>query len=145
MAKRSYTEGERQTALRLYELEGPTAVEKKLGIPKNTVADWARQAGIRTVRNQKTREATEARVLDNKALREAVSSKSISAADKAAGIILTKLQQIEASVIDEGLRDIATVFGILADKHKMLTQMDQSSEEHSAVDEWLNHITGGEQ
>lgn len=70
--RRTYTDTEKADALKLYETEGPTAVEKQLGIPKGTVAYWAQQAGVRTVRNERTREATEAASLDARASRQRI-------------------------------------------------------------------------
>lgn len=64
---KTYTQAQKDAALALYETHGPTAVEKQLGIPKNTVAGWARKAGTRTVRNERTREAVEAKVVDAQA------------------------------------------------------------------------------
>lgn len=64
MPAAKYTQAQKDEALRLYETHGPTAVEKQLGIPKNTVASWAKLAGVRTVRSVRTREATEAKVVD---------------------------------------------------------------------------------
>jgi hypothetical protein len=69
-APRKYTDSQRAAALALYETHGPTAVEKQLGISKSTVTGWAKAAGTRTVRNEATREATEARVVDLKARRQ---------------------------------------------------------------------------
>lgn len=63
-AKRSYTQAEKDEACLLYVEHGPTEVERRLGIPKGTVLYWATQRNVRTVRNQKTAEATEAAVLD---------------------------------------------------------------------------------
>lgn len=75
MAKRSYTDEEKQTALRLYETHGPTAVEKQLGIPKNTVATWAKASGTRTVRNEHTSHAVEAKIVDNKLRRQNIAAR----------------------------------------------------------------------
>ena len=70
--RRNYTDAEKAEALRMYEEEGPSAVQKNLGIPKNTVAGWAKAAGVRTVRNERTREAVEAKVLDGRARRQRI-------------------------------------------------------------------------
>lgn len=138
--RRTYTDDQREEALHLYELEGPTAVEKKLGIPKNTVARWANARGLRTVRNQKTGEATKARVVDAKAVRAAIASDGIETIQSLHEVIKARIAQ---GLETESFRDIATVYGILTDKHKMLVEMDRSTEEHSAVDAWLDHIMGG--
>lgn len=70
--RRTYTDTEKAEALKLYETEGPSAVEKQLGIPKGTVAYWASSSGVRTVRNERTREATEAASLDARARRQRI-------------------------------------------------------------------------
>lgn len=67
-----YTPEQRTEALKLYEAEGPSAVEKKLGIPKGTVTGWAKAQGVGTVRNERTREATEAAQEDNKLRRQRI-------------------------------------------------------------------------
>lgn len=65
MARRVYTNEEKAEALRIYEAEGPSAAEKQLGIPKATVASWARRAGVHTVRTENVRARVEAAQLDN--------------------------------------------------------------------------------
>lgn len=70
-----YMQEQRDQALALYRTEGPTAVEKQLGIPKNTVAGWARKAGVGTVRTAATREAVEAKVADGKLRRASITSR----------------------------------------------------------------------
>ncbi len=69
MIKRTYTEEQRDEACLVYVEHGPTEVERRLGIPKGTVLYWATQRNLRTVRNQKTAEATEAAALDARAKR----------------------------------------------------------------------------
>jgi transposase-like protein len=64
-----YTPEQRAEALALYETHGPSAVTEQLGIPKGTVTGWAKEAGVRTVRTSRTREATEARAVDVALLR----------------------------------------------------------------------------
>lgn len=69
-AQRTYTEQQKEQALKLYEIEGPSAVQAQLGIPKSTVRGWARKQGTRTVRTERTRAATEARTADLQARRQ---------------------------------------------------------------------------
>ena len=139
--RKVYTNTEKADALKLYETEGPTAVEKQLGIPKNTVAGWAKAAGVRTVRSPKTAAATQAASIDAAAIRQGVASKSISAADKAVTAILTRL---DAEAYELPMKDLATVLGILTDKHAVIVRMDAGVENHNAVDAWLDHIMGPE-
>lgn len=70
--RKTYTDQQKAEALELYETEGPSAVEKQLGIPKNTVAGWAKRTGIRTVRTERTRAAVEAKVIDGRARRQQI-------------------------------------------------------------------------
>lgn len=70
MPASKYTDAQRAEAVELYRTEGPTAVANKLGIPKNTVVRWAEKVGVRTVRNEVTRNAVEAKVVDGKLRRQ---------------------------------------------------------------------------
>lgn len=70
VSRRTYTDAERVQALALYETDGPTAVEERLGVPKQTVSDWAKAAGVRTVRNERTAAAVDAARLDRELVRE---------------------------------------------------------------------------
>ena len=65
MARRAYTDDEKAEALKLYEEHGPSAVQKRLGIPKGTVGRWAKAAQIGTVRSENVRARVEAAQLDN--------------------------------------------------------------------------------
>lgn len=65
MAKRVYTNEQKTEALRIYEAEGTSAASKQTGIPKSTIDQWARKAGVRTVRTENVRARVEAAQLDN--------------------------------------------------------------------------------
>lgn len=64
MARR-YTDEQKAEALKLFEAEGPSAVKRQLGIPKSTIDQWARKAGVRTVRAENVRARVEAAQMDN--------------------------------------------------------------------------------
>lgn len=51
-ARRTYTDDEKTAALELYTEQGPTAVQNAMGIAKATVSNWAKAAGVTTVRNE---------------------------------------------------------------------------------------------
>lgn len=70
VSRRTYTDDERVHALELYATDGPTAVERQLGIPKTTVAGWAAAAGVGTVRNERIAAAVDAARLDRELVRE---------------------------------------------------------------------------
>lgn len=86
-APRKYTDKQREEALRLFEVEGPTAVTKKLGIPKGTVAQWAKQTGSQTVRNERTAHAVEAVIVDNKLRRQNIAARLYSQAETTLGVL----------------------------------------------------------
>lgn len=81
MPAAKYTEAQRAEALALYESSGPSAVQEQLGIPKGTVTGWAKANGVRTVRNERTREAVEAVQVDNKLRRQQLIQKLYDRAD----------------------------------------------------------------
>lgn len=65
MARRVYSDEEKAEALRIYEAEGTSAASKQTSIPKSTIDQWARKAGVRTVRAENVRARVEAAQLDN--------------------------------------------------------------------------------
>lgn len=60
LARRRYTDAQRAEAIELYRTDGPTAAQTRLGIPKGTVARWAKETGVETVSNAKNATAVEA-------------------------------------------------------------------------------------
>jgi hypothetical protein len=135
-----YTQAQRDEALALYETDGPSAVTARFGIPKGTVAGWAKANGTRTVRTAKTTAATEARQADAKALRAMLASDGLSVAQMAADLIKARLA---TEGYDVPIKDLATIHGIFVDKHAVITKLDVGHQDHSAVDKWLDFITGG--
>lgn len=81
-APRKYSDAQRAEALALYESEGPTAAGKKLGIPKETIMRWAKATGTHTVRNENTRSAVEAKVVDGKLRRQNITHRLYAQAEK---------------------------------------------------------------
>lgn len=140
MAKPVYTDEAKREALHIFQNEGLAAAARASGATKTSIRRWAKAAGIVTEHSAKTAAATEAAQIDAAALRAATAGKSIKAADLIADLIIERLP-IEGR--DIPMKDLATVMGILADKHAVLIKMDQGHEEHAAVDAWLEHIMGG--
>lgn len=156
MPAAKYTQAQRDEALALYETHGPTAVEKQLGIPKNTVAGWARKIGTRTVRPERVRAAIEAKVADGKLRRASIVQRLYGRTEKV-------LDRLEASQYEyrmmgpEGServfdndppagdeRNLATSIAVYLDKATKLEDYDRSGEESgAAVDQWLKHMMGG--
>ena len=156
-AAKTYTQQQKDEALALYETHGPTAVEKQLGIPKNTVAGWARKTGTRTVRPERTRAAVEAKVADGKLRRASIVQRLYARTEK----ILDRLEadtytwtattkegtetveDIEPPAADE--RSHATAIAIYLDKATKLEDYDRTGDESgAAVDKWLAHMMGGD-
>lgn len=100
VARRRYTDEQRAEALELYAEQGPTAVQAAMGIPKATVTNWAKAAGIGTVRNAKTAAATEARTLD-------LASRRV--------VLAEKLQTVAEVATERELQILATPFPELRD------------------------------
>ena len=140
MPASKYTEAQRAEALEVYESEGPSAVTARFGIPKQTVQHWAKAAGIRTVRTAKTNAASEAKQADDKALRAMLASDGLNVARIASDLIKARLA---ADTTDIPIKDLATIYGIFVDKHAVVTKLDVGHQDHSAVDKWLDFITGG--
>ncbi len=141
---KTYTQEQKDAALALYETDGPTAVAKQLGIPKNTVAGWARKAGTRTVRPERVRAAIEAKVADGKLRRVAIVQRLYGRTER----ILDRLEadtyryvvalKDGTEVIDdveppaEAERHHATAIGIYLDKAAKLEDYDKSAADTSS-------------
>jgi hypothetical protein len=153
---KTYTQEQKDAALALYETDGPTAVEKQLGIPKNTVAGWARKAGTRTVRPERTRAAVEAKVLDGKSRRASIVNRLYARAEhildrleaeKYTYTVTTKesvekVEDYDPPAGDE--RNLATSIAVYLDKATKLEDYDRAGNESgAAVDQWLDMMTGG--
>lgn len=138
--RRTYTDEQRAEAVEIYKNLGTSAASKQTGIPKNTIQDWAKKAGVRTVRNQKTAEATEAVLADASKLRAEASTFAIRGARDA-------FQILQERIADEGrempIKDLGTVAGILADKNVTLSKANEGAEQHNDVDAYLSFIMGG--
>ncbi len=128
MTKRTYTEEQRDEACLVYVEHGPSEAQRRTGIPTSTLHDWAQQRGIRTVRNQKTAEATEAAALDARAKRASLQCLLL---DRALDALYRMDEPHTAYVGKEGravtwdkappeaMRHYATVAGIMIDKLRL--------------------------
>lgn len=63
MAEQRWTDEQRQRALELHRTVGPAEAARQTGIPKGTVASWARRQGVRTNVAQTLEAATDAAAL----------------------------------------------------------------------------------
>jgi transposase-like protein len=134
-----YTEEQKAEALQLYKTEGTRAAAKTTGIPRGTIQWWAKTAGVRTERTSKTAAATEAAASEAARTRAEAALKAILLADKLLDILS---ERVADESDDIPVKDLAIMFGIMADKHRLLTEMDTASDSYAAVDAWLLHLTG---
>lgn len=58
--RRTYTPEQREEALRLYADLGPAETGRQMGIPSNTIRQWARRAGVTGPRAKQVAKAVEA-------------------------------------------------------------------------------------
>lgn len=124
MAKRTYTQEQRDEALELYETEGTTSASKKLGIPKNTIQGWARKSGVRTVRQSKTQAATDAARSDSAKTRALLEARSYELADLASAEMIRRLTE-EAATIES--KDLTPMFGVSVDKGLAISRADSDN------------------
>lgn len=127
-------------ALQLYPKIGPRAASRETGIPANTIIANARRNGIKPRQNERTKKANATNKLKNEQVRLEVSKLAISGSHKALKLIVHRMN---TQGHDIPVKDLAVIFGILADKHMSLAQ--DGVEGHNAVDAWLGHITGGDE
>lgn len=140
--RREYSDDQKQQALELYENEGPTAVYQQLNIPKSTVRSWARAAGVRTVRNKKTEDATRAREVDAARLRAEASSFAIEGARAAFQKLYERITNDDSDI---SFKDLGIIGGILADKHLAFNGVDDdggTTDTVSLLDKLAEQIGG---
>ena len=99
MAKRIYTDDERNEALRLYAEEGLAAAVKATGIPKGTIGGWASERGIRTFGSERTAAATAAHLASVEERKAALAEKLLEVAELGVQVEV-RLLQGEASLRD---------------------------------------------
>jgi hypothetical protein len=59
MAQTKYRNAQRAEALELYVEHGPAEASRRTSIPRATISQWARRAGVTVTRRQRTAAATE--------------------------------------------------------------------------------------
>lgn len=151
---RSYTQEERVEALRAYEQYGPRKAAKNLGIPLSTVCLWARKAGARTVRSEKTRVAVEAKVNDNALARAELAGLLLQDARRLRDQLFTSTVAYNFGGKDNTFAEhelpepdfrakqaILTSIAIALDKSMALERFDaEGGQGLAAVDEWLRTV-----
>ncbi|HSH58434.1 MAG TPA: hypothetical protein VK988_02110 [Acidimicrobiales bacterium] len=94
-------------------------MERRLGIPKGTVLYWATQRNLRTVRNQKTAEATEAAALDARAKRALVQCLLLDRALDALDRMDEVHKDFRGKDASSAVKDYAMTVAILIDKLRL--------------------------
>lgn len=128
-ARRSYTDEDKAAALALYAEQGPTEVERQMGIPKATVASWAKRTGTRTVCIEKARARVEAAHLAWEERRLDMADRIGTAAELALVQCENALAGIAGSPSMRDAKDAATTMAILIDKAQLLTGAATSRQE----------------
>ena len=137
-----YSDQERNHALALYVDHGPTEASRQTGIPKGTIAGWAKAVGARTVRNAKTEAATLAAQIDAARLREQLRLKMLVKAHDALARMDEPHKDFRGK--DEvwwdkapsgAMKDYATTMAILLDKYRLeVGEATTRSEVHERSD-----------
>lgn len=150
--RRAYTDEQKAEALRLYEVEGPSAASKQTGIPKSTLRSWAESSGVRTVRAQNTRKATEAAKADAKALRAQLEVRYLQEAHRMLDKMHERAVTVSAgSVVEtdeppaEALQKLMTTSSIALDKSMVARDADNDggvSEVVSMLDSLRERLEG---
>jgi transposase-like protein len=123
VARREYTAEEKAEALRLYVEVGLCQSAKLTGIPKSTIRDWAKAAGVQTDGDTKTAaaiEAAKARAERARAERNALFPE----------VALELLKRIRETDSPSGCKDLATAAAILTDKDQLVSGKATGREEH---------------
>lgn len=145
MPRRSYTDDQRAEALALYVEHGPSETARQTGIPKATVAAWARRGSVHTEHtSEKTQAATEQAAANARAKREQLKRDLL---DKAVDLLARMDQPHQEFVGVKGneviydrapavaVKAYATSVGILIDKLRLEEGTATSREEHVNVSE----------
>lgn len=130
MARRSYTPDEKADALAAYVEHGPQEAATVTGIPKSTIASWARRAGVhtRSIENAAARVKAQHVAWEERRLRLA---HDIGQTAEMA-LEVTRLN-IAAGMVRDA-KDAATTMAILVDKAQLLTGSATARTEVVAVD-----------
>lgn len=106
------------------------------GVSPQTVKNIANEHGIdQPFSREKTKNATEAAVIDAKARRAALASDALDGATTALATLRDRIEGMSD-------RDLITLFGVATDKHVNLDRHDSDTHGLAAVDAWLQHMMG---
>lgn len=147
---RTYSEDEKAAALTLYASHGLAEAWRQTGIPKPTIASWARRAGLpHTDAAAKTREATEAAAARADELRMRIRYKTLEKADDMLDRMDAPHTEFKNSAKEirevtypiapaDAVKAYATSFGILMDKYRLEVGEATTRSESRALTEDLD-------
>lgn len=127
---RRYSEAEKAKALDLFVEIGPTKAAAELGIPKGTVAAWARKDGIKTQVSVKTRARIEARTLTLQERRAKLAQNLLEDAERLRADVYAEIEYFDWGGKDHTFDTQKVPRPIPADRLKLLqatsTALDQA-------------------
>ena len=130
MPGREYTMDQKAAALAIYVEKGVAEAWRQTGVPKGTIASWARRGKVHTVAPAKTREATEMLMAQTAELRERLRLKLLEKADDLLDRMDAEHVEFKGKDADEviypiapaaAVQNYATSAAILLDKHLLMS------------------------
>ena len=120
----TYTDAQREHAVDLAAEHGPTEASKLLDIPRRTISDWMKKAGVEPPQAN-TEKTTKARAVAAERVATAWADYRENEAT-AAGATANRIRQEIRKRVDDGadgsdIRHLATAYGILVDKAEKLS------------------------
>lgn len=134
--------------------ESCAGIARALGVARSTVSRWCAAADPPvTFDRTRTRAATEARTVDAKARRAAISGGLLDAVDTIRAQLFAERTRVHYSVTEGRqeytapptpgeIRDLAVTLGVLLDKHLVLDRHDSDDRDLPAVDKWIAWALG---
>lgn len=131
------------------------SIAKEFGVAPSTVTRIFQRADPPIVVDRsKTAPATEARIEDMKARRAKIAEQALDEVTRMLGLLTqphtvigwhqgTAGEHVIDRPTSSDVKNYAIAIGIMLDKHQQLARFDSDDRELSAVDAWLDHITGG--
>ena len=113
-------------------------IARQTGVSAGSVTNICRQ-NDRSFDRSATKQATESKQIDAKAVRAAVASDSLNVAKLATAIIMQRLQTDPDSI---NARDLGTLAGIFTDKHLALAKHDAGNDT-TATDSVVDQLLEG--
>ena len=147
--RRKYTEEQKREALKLYAEHGPAEAGRQTGIPRATISQWAKRAGVTVTRAKNVQEATKAAAEKAAQLREKLKrdcrSRAVDLVERMAEVeTLFVGKDGDRVTVDRATatacRELAVACGVLIDKAELLDGRATSRQETRNVDQMDREI-----